>query len=97
MKNTQQRHLWPGIETTKIGSGRQPDEVLNQIRLVRQQSGAGGEIHWSFRPLLADRSGISSRLARDLGVLGVRHQCRTQRSWSDYSTPAVLSSSHTAG
>ena len=42
-----------------------PDEIENQIRLTRQQSGAGGHIHWSMKSLLRSRT-LADALAADL-------------------------------
>jgi len=60
-QNTRGRILCPGIDSTKIGrseSGRgwQPQEIVNQIRLIRAQPGGIGEIYWHMRSLMNNGS-----------------------------------------
>lgn len=61
-ENGRGRHLWPGIATSRIGAGRPAEELVEQIRLTRKQSGASGNIHWSVKPLLQNRLGIANKL-----------------------------------
>ncbi len=75
-ENTQQRHLWPGLFTSRIDDSAKswvPQEIEQQIGLARAQSGASGHIHFSMIALLQDRQGIASLLKN--GV---------------YATPALL-------
>jgi len=65
-QNTQQRHLWPGLNSSAIGTSRRADEIVAQLRHTRSQAGAGGAIHWSIKPLMQNRDGIADRLARDV-------------------------------
>ncbi len=65
-QNPQHRHVWPGLNTVRIGPTRSTLEIVNQIKLTRAQPGTGGEIHWSIKPLLQNRSGIADKLAREL-------------------------------
>jgi uncharacterized lipoprotein YddW (UPF0748 family) len=65
-QNSRQRHLWPGISLSGTDGKRLPNEVLNQVRLTRQQTGAGGHMYWSVRPLVQNRNGLSDLLSRDL-------------------------------
>src|SRR6185436_8343198 len=46
--NTQQRHLWPGLFTSRIDDSArswQPQEVLRQVDVARSRPAAGGQIH----------------------------------------------------
>jgi uncharacterized lipoprotein YddW (UPF0748 family) len=49
--NPQQRHIWPGLDTTKVGEKRKPEEIVAQIRLANQQPVSGGHVHWNMRSL----------------------------------------------
>ncbi len=64
-ENTQSRHLWPGLFTSRIDKSSkswQPEEIARQIGLTREHAGAGGHIHFSMIALLQDRRGIASLL-----------------------------------
>lgn len=64
-QNTQQRHIWPGIYTSRIdGSEKswQPDEILNQVEATREKAG-GGHIHFSMAALSQNRKEIRQRLS----------------------------------
>jgi len=60
-QNPKQRHIWPGINTTKIQSNRsfdgtdsppwKPEEIINQIRLAANQPVSAGHIHWNLKAL----------------------------------------------
>ena len=60
-QNVKGRHLWPG---NAIGSPGNSDEILQQVRLTRQQAGASGNIFYSIKPLL-EKDGVASALLRD--------------------------------
>lgn len=63
--NTQQRHLWPGLFTSRIdGSPKSwpAEEIVRQISLTRTHQGAGGQIHFSMIALLQNRRGIATLL-----------------------------------
>ena len=56
-QNTRSRILCPGIDSSKVGrteSGTawQPQEIINQIRLIRARGGGTGHIHWSMSKLM---------------------------------------------
>ena len=58
------RHLWPGLFTSSIGTGPRgwkADEVLAQVEATRR-GGAGGHLHFSMVALMQDRDGIAARL-----------------------------------
>lgn len=52
-QNTQGRHLWPSLNTVKIGGGFDEEEIINQIRKSRLL-GAKGQIHWSIGELVTN-------------------------------------------
>ncbi len=51
-QNRMGRHLWPGMFTSKVDKGFQPDEITQQIGVVRRRSGATGHLHFSMSPLM---------------------------------------------
>ena len=73
-ENRQGRHLWPGLFTSRIENSDtpnslngptkswQPDEIRNQIAMIRSRPQAGGHIHFSMVALLEDRKGIAHLL-----------------------------------
>jgi len=67
-QNVHQRHLWPGNYTSRVADGSakawNPQEVLDQIAATRNQAGATGNVHFSMSPLLKDRAGVASALAK---------------------------------
>jgi uncharacterized lipoprotein YddW (UPF0748 family) len=63
-QNVRKRHLWPGNAISR--NGRTADEIVNQIRLTRKQSGATGNIFWSFKSFLRNRSNIVEALSREV-------------------------------
>jgi len=58
------RHLWPGIATERIGSGRGASEQTRQINTIRRGRGAPGHIHWSNKSLMNNQGGIATLLAQ---------------------------------
>ena len=64
--NKQSRHLWPGLFTSRIDDSDtswSPAEIVRQIALLRNQSGATGHVHFSAAALVQNRRGISDALA----------------------------------
>lgn len=52
-ENTQNRHLWPGINIDFGGDKLNLDETVNQIMLTRGMLPTSmGTVHWSISPLL---------------------------------------------
>ena len=56
-ENVKGRHIWPGLYTSRgAGFGRTPhwtsQEVLDQMRLTRENVGASGNIHFSMKALM---------------------------------------------
>jgi uncharacterized lipoprotein YddW (UPF0748 family) len=56
-ENKHGRHLWPGSASGRALSRTKnwtPDEVAEQIRVTRRQTGAGGNVHFSMKSLVKD-------------------------------------------
>lgn len=72
-QNEKQRHLWPGIASSRIRSEgedrkRYASESVNEIAAVRKWATAQpgrGHIHWSVSALVADRGGIRAQLEQE--------------------------------
>jgi hypothetical protein len=69
-QNSQGRHIWPGNYTSRITDDPRNSwpvsEILYQIRVTRGYAGATGNIHFSMKPLMQNRQGISDALTREL-------------------------------
>ena len=66
-QNSAGRHLWPGLFTSRIdGSARswKPEDIINQIALMRNRKSVGGHIHFSMVTLMENRQGINEQLKR---------------------------------
>jgi uncharacterized lipoprotein YddW (UPF0748 family) len=66
-ENTLQRHIWPGVYTSKIDAtdkSWRPAEISRQLALLRTRAGATGHIHFSMVALLQNRQGIADALTR---------------------------------
>lgn len=64
-ENTQGRHLWPGLFTSRIDDSPrswQAQEIVRQVELTRQNPGTSGHIHFSMVALLQDRRGVATQL-----------------------------------
>ena len=61
-QNHLHRHLWPGIDTTKVGADRlKPDEIANQIRFTRQLN-PSGQILWGLKNLMPNHTGLAEKI-----------------------------------
>jgi len=60
-QNRQHRHLWPGISNSNDAA-----EIVNQIRLTRQQPGAGGNVQWSVKALMHNKGGVTDALLKEV-------------------------------
>jgi uncharacterized lipoprotein YddW (UPF0748 family) len=60
-QNVKGRHLWPGLNASNVGGKWKPDEIERQIRLIRAQPGAGGEIFFHLRTL-TDNAGLNAAI-----------------------------------
>ena len=69
-QNTQGRHIWAGNYTSRIGDGSKksytPDEIVNQVKATRSQSGATGNIHFSMEVMRDDRQGLNEKLMQSV-------------------------------
>jgi len=74
-QNPLQRHVWPGLFTSKVGATSTPwpaRELLDQVDVLRSRAGPGshgplgatGHIHFSLIALHQDRDGLATALAR---------------------------------
>ncbi|MEY4918237.1 MAG: hypothetical protein RL616_2150, partial [Verrucomicrobiota bacterium] len=50
-ENVKHRHIWPGMDSLKVGEKWQPAEIINQIGATRRYTDAG-HIHWSVMALM---------------------------------------------
>jgi uncharacterized lipoprotein YddW (UPF0748 family) len=64
-ENVHHRHVWPGLDISRVGPGRAPEEIISQVKRTREQSGADGNILWGVRALSENRRGLSDSLARE--------------------------------
>jgi len=68
VENKQGRHLWPGLFTSRIENSDSspkswpPEEIRNQIDLIRSRPKAGGHIHFSMVALAENRKGVADQL-----------------------------------
>jgi uncharacterized lipoprotein YddW (UPF0748 family) len=51
-QNVKGRNLWPGLNAAAVGAKFTTDEIARQIKLIRLQPGAGGEIFYHLRNVL---------------------------------------------
>jgi uncharacterized lipoprotein YddW (UPF0748 family) len=69
-QNTSGRHIWSGLYTSRVNNdisqGWDANEILYQIKVTRGFLGAGGNIHFSMKPLMQNRGGLSDSLATQL-------------------------------
>jgi uncharacterized lipoprotein YddW (UPF0748 family) len=64
--NPKHRNIWPGLDADRVGGKWKPEEILNQVKLTRELSNAGGgEIYWSIKALLTQRGRLGDALATD--------------------------------
>lgn len=65
-ENVHHRHIWPGNAAHRILADQQrwqAKEIVEQIELTRQESGATGNIHFNMTSLMRNRGGIADSLA----------------------------------
>jgi uncharacterized lipoprotein YddW (UPF0748 family) len=64
-QNPQNRHIWPGLFTSKVTDKADSwpvQEILQQIALLRQQRPGTGHAHFSMVALLQNRRGLADAL-----------------------------------
>jgi uncharacterized lipoprotein YddW (UPF0748 family) len=69
-QNTHGRHIWPGLYTSRVGGDGSviwpASEVVNQVRLTREQAGATGNVHFSMASFFRNSDSLADRLTADL-------------------------------
>ncbi len=68
-QNTFGRHIWPANYIGRVGTGARAwttDEIIDQVRVTREQTGATGNIHFSSTALMRNSGGISDALRERL-------------------------------
>lgn len=66
--NAKKRHLWPGLFTSKIDDSEaswKPDEIRQQIELLRKDTGTTGHIHFSAVALTQNRRGLADAIGQE--------------------------------
>ncbi len=66
-QNTQKRHLWPGLYTSRVTGaekGWKATEIRDQIALTRQMVEPPGVIHFSMKALVRNSGGIADELQK---------------------------------
>ncbi|MCY7387588.1 MAG: family 10 glycosylhydrolase [Burkholderiales bacterium] len=64
-QNTMNRHVWPGLYTSRINNTEKSwpvDEIIKQIALTRSKTMAQGHVHFSMVALTENRKGINDQL-----------------------------------
>ncbi len=64
-ENARARHLWPGLFTSRLDNSAKswkPEEIINQVALMRNRKPVSGHIHFSMVTLLENRQGINDQL-----------------------------------
>jgi uncharacterized lipoprotein YddW (UPF0748 family) len=89
-ENVRERHLWPGNFTSRAGgpgsSAFSVGELVEQIRVTRENPGATGNVHFSMKSFLVNQAGMNDSLRagpyRSVAV-------PPASPWLDPSTPAT--------
>ena len=66
-ENTQGRHIWPGLYTSKVGErekGWIAEDILNQIVITRFLN-ADGNVHFSMKAMLVNKGKLNDMLLSD--------------------------------
>lgn len=67
-QNPHERHVWAGLYTSRVIPGEtnpkwDPEAILRQVAMTRDDAVASGHIHFSMRALQLDPDGVASQLA----------------------------------
>jgi uncharacterized lipoprotein YddW (UPF0748 family) len=74
-QNTQNRHVWAGLFTSRVAAENAtpnppaswaPQEIVNQIALVRERAPGTGHVHFSMVALMGNRQGLGDQLQAGL-------------------------------
>lgn len=67
-ENEQGRHVWPGLALHRLSvnssRGYTAEEVVRQVRITRETTGATGHIHFPARAIVENVQGIADQLAQ---------------------------------
>lgn len=65
-QNLQRRHLWPGLDATKVGTDKwKPGEIAEQVYHTRRQINPPGQIFWGMKNLMSNRNALAEKIARE--------------------------------
>lgn len=64
-QNPEHRLLVAGLDSTKVSHRWKPQEIINQIRLTRQQVGVSGQVLWDVKALMRN-SDLDQALEREV-------------------------------
>lgn len=84
-ENVKQRHVWPGLDVSRLAKDREPQVITGQIRATQSAATADGNILWGARVLMENRRGIGSLLA---GELYSHPALPPAHPWNDPHSPA---------
>jgi uncharacterized lipoprotein YddW (UPF0748 family) len=88
-QNARGRHIWPGCYASRVGApGSSPwpaEEIVRQIQVTRTTPGAGGNVLFSARAVMENRSGLADALARGVYATAALPPASP---WLDDSAPA---------
>ena len=65
-ENVHHRYVWPGLDISRVGRSRGPEEIVSQVRLTRDQSGSAGNIHWGADRLIKNQQGLADVLVKQV-------------------------------
>lgn len=61
-QNFHDRHLWPGLYTSRVGTAWKTGEISRQIQIARRQKGSAGHVHYSMQALHNNNAQIGDSL-----------------------------------
>lgn len=89
-QNTARRHIWPGMFTSRIDASPKswkPEEIVNQVALMRTRKTIDGHIHFSMAALMENRRGIADQLKAVYATPALI----PVMPWHENDAPAMLS------
>ncbi len=95
-ENPKRRHVWPGLDATKVGRRWEAGEISAQIQSTRREAASDGNILWGARSLAENRGNLADALRT--GTFS--HPSLTPANpWNDRHLPAppVIRVNTTAG
>ena len=85
-ENVRHRHVWPGLDLTRVGEGRAPEEIVHQVKLSRGQVGTDGNVHWGVHAITENRRGLRELMAKELYA---RAALSPAYPWLDREAPSA--------